>query len=444
MADDLIIDLGFDGMADMVRDINEVAKGIQESVGPIRELRYQLKFAAQNMRKLADETRRFFLFTHATSAALKQMQTAMPATAGFNPNQRGSWNQQWLMGQIGQASAPAPAARVPRPRIPPTFGQQFMRALNTSRFSFGANGFSMMPLIGQTLRAFGSAAGPIGLTVTAIGALAKAAWDGAKRINELNAERWGAGGTFKDAEVARKVAASLGLDAKDLMGGAHGLAGKLGSDSYAMMFGMKAGVSNPLGGTPFGNANELRDYIKAARAIATTPNDVEAIRMARALGMENILPMRELPMDEIKKRFSNAEGGFNSADAKRAAEAQKRYGDFQLGWEKGKGEAFNSFMGKSKDNPFGGPASTNADFFRGKTGDLKKLSDSIRAQDEQSKAVRDNTAALESHAMVLKNLGLHGGGERARGAIPRGLLGSMPYQQNEALRQGLRLGAFAL
>jgi len=442
MPDDLVIDLSLDGLGDALRDAQNFAKEMRAAYDPTMRIQRMfgqtqttIKKAASDMGQLARTTR----------MAARSAQPTGPQRRALQANTRLRANPMDFDVQFAAFRANRAlmnAQRQMSPVIKPTnFGQQVARAIASTRIGVGANGVNVMPLIGQTLRLFGQAAPAVGATVTAVTALASAAWEGAKKINELNAARWGAGGRFGDVEQMRRVAAALGMESTALMGGPRELAGKLGShDPWATMAGLKAGVSNPLGGTPFGNLNEMKDWLKAAKAVATTPSDAQAIRMARALGMEAILPMRSLPMDEIQDRFKKAEGPIDEESARRAADAQRRYGDFKKAIEDGMMAGFNSIWSGRVTSPFGASA---GEMKRNPAArQMESAEKTLRSQDRLSGSL--NGLSDDLHGLTLTLKGIFGGGDRARGAIPRAMLGTIAYQEGNVLRQAATLGAFAL
>ena len=328
-----------------------------------------------------------------------------------------AWQQYYkLIGQQSGQNRPAPS-----------FEKKLDTFIRSTRF--GAGGAS--PLVGRTLDVLGlgKMGGVAMAAVSAIGLMAQAAIQGAQSLNRLAEMRWGTGASAGDAARMERVAAGLGVDPKELASGARGLAGSLASDPFAMMAGAKAGVSNPLGNTPLGNLNQMSDYLKMSRFIAMNPNEAEAVRAARATGMENILPLRDLDPQEREKRLNDAEGAASKDAIRRAARARAMMGDIGLAWERTKRAVFDAatlqggggLMPGSRGN--GGPIGTDPEAERSR------------------RAVEANTEALNAMATTMR--GMRGGGDRSRGALPKGFSGAYAEQNGIWDGQARALGAFS-
>lgn len=442
MADDLIIDLGLDGIADMVRDINEVAKGVQESVGPTREIRHQLRFAAQNARRMADEMRRFFLFSQASTLSLNQMKVAMPAmTRGVSTPSTGS------LASINRARNQQFAQSHP-------FLNAIRNAISTSRFGVGMGGhLTIMPLIGRTLAAF-TKLGPAGVAISgvvaALALLTEAASHAAKTVSEFATVRMTTGATGASMAIAKAIASSMGMNLPDMAEMAQSFQGKVSSDPVAMAF---SGMRDLPGA--FGQVDRMRLFNRAVDKLLKFGSDMQALKFARATGLEGMLPFRALMKNPINRAEFGADRALTSKIFTPGFQQDAMQFQFQLHRFIESIQELLAVISRPVMRMFTAALELATTAIKAFTSGLVIIFDFLRQfaffrnllgpnseEKKKNDALRENTDAMQSMTATMK--GIFGGGERARGAIPRGLLGSMPYQQNEALRQGLRLGAFAL
>ena len=347
---------------------------------------------------------------------------------------------------LGRAQAGFNKAFNPQP---PDFMQSLRTFIRSTRF--GAGGVS--PLIGRGVDLLTSGTGMSpkaagALSIAAVGAgaaitiMTKAAKLASERLLQLSDIRYSTGSTPGQAAQLRQMGMALGVD----MGGmAKSMAAALGSDGYAQMAGARLGVSNPMGGTPYGNLNEGGDFLKAVEGLRKL-NEPDAIRTARALGIEGALPLRDMNENQWQQLKQTAGPtpddtaaamAFNVELAEMTTELQK-LATIIL-------PAITFVLRLMNGSAIIDPLSQT------KMGKMVGAFNPFKMAPGHTPKGEPHTVALNENSKALKELGLQmsklrrdffGGGERARGAIPAGLRGDA---LRDSLRSnGLKLGAFNL
>lgn len=338
-----------------------------------------------------------------------------------------------------------------------------MQAIMTSRFGMGGG---VQPLVGRSLAAL-SSLGPAGMAaaaaVVAVGALGMAANHAAGLIRNLAGARFTSGGTPGQIGMMAGLAAGTGQSVGGIAGQSRELALRLASDPYARMAGQQYGVKpDYLANNPMhAKLNTAENYLKLAQGILNDANESRAVRAARATGMENILGMRDMSPG-LRNRLLNMNAEMMTPQGRQAAaDLQGTLGLLSLSMQKLLMSATPLIEG------FAGGAlllSNIIDYlikvaktvlnipgllYQGirsllgldNTYDLinqkiKNIWDPAKAQDEQTRAIKDNTKELRQ----FRN-GLWGGGERAKGAMPGR---AAAYWQQSLPPEAMQLGAFSL
>lgn len=305
------------------------------------------------------------------------------------------------------------------PKVAPSFASRLMSAIFSTRVGFGQGGFQIMPLIGHLMK-LNPILGELSVVAGMLGTSLNMASDRAKSF--LNSVVSLNGSTPGQTATAKKFADALGMDPAAL--------GKSIEDAVASGagagFAVKAGI-NTVGG-PFGDLNRADKIIKAIEYIRRASPD-EARRASEAFGMPELQKVRYWSDEQVEYMKK----------AKPISESQIR-----------RTEAFNFAIAKVTDTfsrindryagglmtvltpllKLGSVATMLSEAISGvltpivAIGDLadeieKRLNFS---NSNNQKAINDNTKAVQRLNNTIRET--TGGGQRAQGALPRGLKGN--------------------
>lgn len=340
----------------------------------------------------------------------------------------------------------------PLPKAQQSFGQRAMSALYTSRI--GAGG--LMPLVGKVAGLFG---GPMTLAVTAATTAIRAMADITNQANENLKAFSGAmmtgGGSAAQTAIGRALGDTTGQMAREF-------SRNISSDPFAAGSAARAGIFDP-GGDLFGDTNKTKNLIKWMDALRKMPED-QAIREARRTGTEALLKnlyLSNKTYDALTRTAAIQEQIYSKQRIRAAAEFSAQIERVQMNMES-LTNVVGSFLMKSAtpflkfvadmsdhavkfaDSPAGraglagGFAASNPALFA----ILKIFEKLFPTNDKKSgeSAQSANTDALKKLTAAIQS-GIYGGGERARGAVPRGWMGA---GENKWAGQAASLGAFNL
>ena len=349
---------------------------------------------------------------------------------------------------LGRAQARFNKAFNPQP---PDFMTSLRTFIRSTRF--GAGGVS--PLIGRGMDLLTSGTGMSpkvagALSVAAVGAgvaitaLTKAAKFAADGLMDFSNLRYSTGSTYGQASQLKGIGMALGLD----MGG---LSRTLATADYTAQ--SRLGISNPMGGTYYGNLNEGADLLRAIEALRKM-SEPDAIRSARAAGLEGVLPLRDLnegewqqlkkSMEDMKPSAQDTSAAmkYNVEMAKMTTELQKLATStlplVTAGIRLLNGGVINDYLINPLSNTKLGKYGGGANPFG------TRFDHAPKVNEPHTVALNENSKALKELAIKMDGMrrDLFGGGERAKGALPAGQRGEMMRQSLRA--DGLKLGAFNL
>jgi hypothetical protein len=361
-----------------------------------------------------------------------------------------------------------------------TFGSRLMGLIGSTRLNMGG----ASPLVGRMAGLFGPAAsGPLTVAaaaatapLTLLGGAAKMAADSLKQVSQNLATSGGRPGDF-----SRLFA--LGLNAQQAGDLSSRLRSNL-SDPAAQLARAQLGL-NPVSSSPFGQTNNAKILADTLERLAGVQNPDQQLRLARMLGVEDLLDdLRVSPGIRAQRQQDAArrEGLMTPQNLQNARDFNALLKDT--------GDLF----GEIKD-VFGATLMQDATMFlRGFNDELRKLvpvlegagvglRDTIReyflkpiamlaavrggqdplavaagmdaawaiqdAQAALTRAQQANTQALQQNTSAILNPGTYGGGSRARGALPAALLATAqaggPSEFNRVMNgRSMALGAWSL
>lgn len=363
----------------------------------------------------------------------------------------------------------------------PSFGSRLGTAIRSTRFGAGP----ASPLVGRTMDVFapgmGTAAGPVGIAVTAAAAaitafvaVVRSATDTLASFRQATME---SGGTVGQVAGLR----AMGLSGQDIVSRGAGLRGAAtGGDPFAMMRAMSAGVSILPG--ELGNQNQaqqLQGAIGYLRVLGQTRGAEEQLRAARSLNMEWAL--REAnASDRVwqawQKDAEVAKSVFDPAVTQAAADLQQQFARVQDNWQTliaalgapviaDAAEAFGDIadalrgvVGIAGSGAAGFGVSVGVQAAVAQIPGIGNIIAGLMAQhmieraggvggpgskaEAQTTALGDNTDAIRQliSVMTSRRREVMGGGERAAGILPGGLIGAEIMKAIAARR--FVLGAF--
>lgn len=358
-------------------------------------------------------------------------------------------------------------------RAPANFLTRLGQAIGSTRFSMGPNGLQIMPLISSLVKVFG----PYGAIVTGAIAAGTALFEMAKHAAEAATAfakiGFATGGNRVESAALAGIGNALGIDAGGM---ARGLNSSLTSGGMGVAAGAQLGVQGNF--NPF-HQDDARTLLKAAEGLRKL-NDQgkrgEAIWAATQLHISELLPV----MDLSNKQWELMRQDMQQTAALNTPEMTQNATDFMAALGR-VGEAFKDLVvsvfgpmlpaftdalndmatwirGFVSDmqiasNQLGAIGYTFKAYWDGLIGDqdkmaedMKKASDlwntpaNLNPMKDQTQATKDNTEALKQ----ATKQGTFGGGERARGAVPKGWMGASPQSQAALQAHALALGAFTL
>ncbi len=342
-----------------------------------------------------------------------------------------------------------------------SMGQALKNLIFSTRVGAGAGGLSVAPLVGRLLQ-FASHGGPAGMAaaavIMAVTALASAAHKAAEFLNEVASARYVGGGTAAETGQAAAIGAAVGMSPGDMARAARQLADRLATDASAMALAGQHGIRDPLGNNPIsGGLNKMRNLLKTIDAIANMTSEADAMRLARATGLESFLGLRDLSSETRRQVMAATAEMFGKDQQQAAAEYRAQTGLLALEMNKlliGLTPAVKDVADLARElGPLVGlimklslatmPLIWLFRILAAAVRALKAAWDKLTGNDKGTKkdglkdAVDDNTDALNAATSTMRQI--FGGGDRARGALPGNLRG-----QNMIFRDSINLGAFSL
>lgn len=295
----------------------------------------------------------------------------------------------------------------------------------------------------------------VGLAAAGFATLLRNTLQAAEALMQLRGAAIESGGTPE--QIARLRA--LGISPDQIAGMAGGLRQRMATDAFAMQAGANLGIQFPMQ-RPFGVVDEAQILQQAFEGLRKITDQEEQLRQARMLGLDKEVQLLRVSDQawERMRRAGDLLGEVASEDQIfKAAELTAAQRELGTSWEALK----IAFM-----EPFLEPltiaarelaevlqwAARNANalslvLFPGPRliGELLKRHGGDDEDGEVS-AIDRNTRALERNTDAIMRPGLHGGGQRARTALPRFLrpgedaAGFALEERAEA--NALRMGAF--
>lgn len=352
-----------------------------------------------------------------------------------------------------------------------TQGEKLLDALMTSRVTMGMGGrMQFAPLFGKLASAglvdpskymgaldkFANTPGVLSaVTKLAIpAAVAAAGAVGVYRLAEASAASmrsgsaafWTSGGTPRETGQLSAIGGFLGMTAEQAAQRAVELGDRLRGGGYGASYLRSRGIVDQ----GIWTTDKATNFLKAIEALRTIKSDSQAIRVARDLGMSDVLRVRDISPGTYG-RLKDSMGDYGSPSQRKAEanyNAQKE--TFSNYWDsmvRSIGEPLlGSINGVVSGDIFKGP--TNPGWYDALRNVLNlglsvtpfpKLPQNGRTGSdtkENTQAIKDMTRTMKDHAEWL------GGGARARGALPA----AWTYMQmEEGLRSDARsLGAFSV
>lgn len=357
------------------------------------------------------------------------------------------------MSSVPKGKIPKVPALPKLPVPPPTFGSKLKSAFMSSRF--GADG--IMPLVNKVSALVGEA----GTMAVAVGfasaklvqSLHNLADASAKSTFAFNQFRTDIGSSAGTGSILRNLGGSIGLDKSNMGRLANSFQERITSDHVAMsVAGSRLGVQNMNGF--FGDQDYGNQLLKAIHGLRGISNREERIRVARAVGLTDALPLLDISNRQLSKVQGDMFGGAGTANKRTSSadfiSAQSR---LSLAIENLVGSVGNvlaptltQIMNNLADNvnTLANAISTLSTLgdttrlaFNLLTGDLKGSMEAYRdMQENQKRSTDKNTEALNRNTQMMKD-GIYGiGGDRLSSALGDGSLGG------EYLRRALLLGGF--
>lgn len=439
MSDELVMDFGLEGAAELMRNMRDLASFVDGLGVPMKRFQQMLHACVGDSAALA---RNMMVAAHA-AVALSGMANVIPQIPG------------------GRSKPAAP--KLPKP--PATFWQAMKNVLGTARVNFGAQGFGLSPLIGRLIPALmklgpmGIAAGAAAVSIGALSAAAKRAAGlllGASKLSHIG------GGTSGQSAVGMRLAGMQGIDPATFAKEAQAFQERVLGDWRSIRGATRLGLDT----SHFVPGNEsvdaTKDYIDAIRAIVMHSDKATAERSARDLQLQDYTWMRDLTPQHKKELFAEDgtfAGMFGPQQKQNAAEYAYTMMKLNALWQEMVVKVGGPLLTGLNlvSNAMSSIANTGRvvgdilklvyDFLTGQWGNLRKDWQTVKDDwhglndPDKSKSAKDRTQ--EEQLRQLRGIndgiramtpGMHGGGERARNAIPANASRVSP---------ALNLGAFA-
>ncbi len=352
-----------------------------------------------------------------------------------------------------------------------TQAEKLMDAVMTSRLGFSGGKMQVMPLvnklasaglidpqkiiaeverfanIGAMVPMITKLAIPAAIAAAGVVAGGQLVENAASSMRAGSGAYWTAGGNSAQTGQVAALGGFIGLTAQQAAEKAVEFGERLRGGGYGAAYMRSKGIMDQGVYT----VNKATNYLKAIDEIRNIKNDVDAIRVARDLGMTSELQYRDLSSSTYN-RLKRSMGDYGSPEERRQ-EAEYRankeiFGNF---WNQFVREAGGKFMGgvnavmsgdmlKTPGSPQWMSAMVNMANMAGLVGPMP-----INLKNPYDKAggdpIKENTQALKDLGRVMKDQAEQmGGGPRSRGALPA----AQRYMQleNSMQSQALQLGAF--
>jgi hypothetical protein len=329
------------------------------------------------------------------------------------------------------------------PKTQQGFGSKAMDALMSSRV--GKEG--LMPLVSKIAGLLGPVGMAIsvgvGIGVAALKTFADECIEAARRLNSFAQAQFTAGGTGRETAQMGALGGALGMSPQSMAQLSRGIAETTAGGGMPSAIAARAGIMDRPGF--FGKVDKSENLLKLIDYLGTLSSD-DAIRAARELGAEALLPLRNLSQgtrDKLTRDAGVSAAVNDPASEKNAAELTTSLGRVTAAfedlltsalepWIPGLTHAFNWLADELRNMTVGMLDFNNIIYHLNKLlGPLglknedgtpvglsdedlgKKMADLMKpAVDRHVEALDRNTVALN------KNRSFYGGGDRARGAIP--------------------------
>lgn len=440
----LEIDIKNDDAAN--KAMSDLAKTVKTIQAPVDSASDSVAKLEKNLRAASGPADRL-------TKAILQLQNAQ-----MNGSSSQVFDAQHNFNRANKAYGKAQNAMNPQPPEQDSLMKRLGSVLSSSRFSVGGGGGgpSLMPLVGQTLKAIGPEieavlgvgaemlAGPIGIAVAAIALMSQMANAAAESLTAFKDSMVTSGGS--GSEVAKLNAYGAAAGVSDTAGLSRQLADKLAGNGQAAAFGQQAGIHD-FGGA-YSDLDKAKNLQKAIDyMLDPRTSDVQALRFARVEGLEAFVKMRGISADTLQNLDAAAalnDRAHSPQDMKNAAEFNA-----QLAIASTNFDTITTSLGSSFIPLFTDAIALFNDFAPGinstiialkplidlllsvtPAGMLATLHKEIEAMrkmmdggNDKKQAEQEHTEALKEHAAALKN-GTYGGGNRARGALPAAWGGS--------------------
>lgn len=352
---------------------------------------------------------------------------------------------QTRVNKIMGIGVPSPAFSAPKGTA--SFGQRLNTFIRSTRFGGGGAG-GLSPLVGRAMDLFGGggiggAAGAAGAAIMGLAAACKIASD---RLMDLAGARNFGGGSVASANKAARIGSIVGMSGTDMGQMAQSVMGNIADGGTAATYAMRYGVRAVPGMGD--SSNKMDRFLNLVKGIAEDPNEEMARRTAQGLGMEQFLGLRDLSPETRQRIFKKMKDGPNQDDVKVAAEFNAQL--------KLIGDSFKNIAVKFA-KPF-------IDILSSILGFISRIVDFVadnwnggkhamqppqvaraieEAEKSQKSAIDRNTDALNENTNAVKlQAGVHGGGERARNAVPAAW-SNIEHQRRYMKAQAAAMGAFA-
>ncbi len=178
------------------------------------------------------------------------------------------------------------------------------------------------------------ALGPLGIAAGAVAGLAAAGATAAVALYKMTEAasdsanvytrlQYQTGSFGRQSAYLQRLGGAIGLSSEQVGGLSQSISERISSDPFAIGTARSMGIFQLP--RPFGSVNEGQFVIQIARRLRNIQSDEEATRVARTLGAESLLPLRELSQDQFNRMGTDAarhEGVFNRSTRQDLADFQ--------------------------------------------------------------------------------------------------------------------------
>lgn len=317
--DPIIIDLGIDG--GQVDAMDDLVVGLRSITDEWRDLVAAMRDATSGMAAFKGAIPRSRSIVPAGPAARFANAQSGLSAAHASGDPQSIFDAQFRVLQTQTALANA------QKRMNGNVAPAWAQAILSSRFSLGGGGASIQPLVGQSLRALGQAAGAAGAGLAVAAAAAIAFMEAVKYVRAVFADMrsgfWSSGGSGSFGQIAG-IGAIMGRDGAQMGQMARALGDRLLNDPTAAMFGRRAGIDTRANSI-FGSQDNAKQLMQAAEFIRNNSQS-DAMRFARATGTEDLLGLRDIS----DSTFKEAKAMFEAMASPEMRKASAEF-DAQLG-----------------------------------------------------------------------------------------------------------------